>query len=274
MRDLAASQLPQPRLPSPPPPPLPARRPSSVAFVRQTSSVPRKEGSWAPISKAEPRAASPRALLVISNSVLFRSERCVCVCSFGGWRGHSVFRTARPRVRCTGDSRSGRGWSSRSFPHQGAGHHRQGSEAPSRMISEDASPGPCSALRRFRAGLFIPECAARRRNLRVRASPAAVTGGGKRRRRATHVCSPAVPGAGGLNSASLGCRQRGSGAVFSQEREGKAAFLAFLAPAGPRAPHLATPLRGPPNPPSSRVRDGAGPARVTRTDPHIPTSPT
>lgn len=199
---------------------------------------------------------------------------CVCVCSFGGWRGHSVFRTARPRVRCTGDSRSGRGWSSRSFPYQGAGHHRQGSEAPSRMISEDASPGPCSALRRLRAGLFIPECAARRRNLRVRASPAAVTGDWKRRRRATHVCSPAVPGAGALNSASLGCRQRGSGAVFSQEREGKAAFLAFLAPAGPRAPHLATPLRGPPNPPSSRVRDGAGPARVTRTDPHIPTSPT
>lgn len=79
MRDLAASQLPQPRLPSPPPPPLPARRPSSVAFVRQTGSVPRKEGSWAPISKAEPRAASPRAFLVISNSVLFRSERCVCL---------------------------------------------------------------------------------------------------------------------------------------------------------------------------------------------------
>lgn len=112
------------------------------------------------------------------------------------------------------------------------------------MISEDASPGPCSALRRFRAGLFIPECAARRRNLRVRASPAAVTGGGKRRRRATHVCSPAVPGAGALNSASLGCRQRGSGAVFSQEREGKAAFLAFLAPAGPP--------RASPRDPSSR----------------------
>lgn len=106
MRDLAASQLPQPRLPSPPPPPLPARRPSSVAFVRQTGSVPRKEGSWAPISKAEPRAASPRALLVISNSVLFRSNSaclCVFVRSAGGVatlssarRGHVCAALATP----------------------------------------------------------------------------------------------------------------------------------------------------------------------------------